>query len=114
MKNFNSNWDGVDRKKTQPIKEAHDNLTGYYDGARGGGGWWRAGGGPPAKRSKANDTFGVPSYKAIDFSSMNKKTADVLVKELNRIGKYLDPGYDMASDALEDIKKLVKTLKTVK
>jgi hypothetical protein len=48
MKNFNNNWDGVDRKKhTQPITkvtEAHDNLTGYYDGARGGGG-------PPAKRA---------------------------------------------------------------
>ena len=112
MKNFNSNWDGIVRKNTQPIKEAHDNLTGYYDGARGGGS-------PPTKRSKANSpkadsTFGVPSYKATDFSAMNKKTADVLVKELNRIGKYLDPGYDMASDALEDIKKLVKTLKTVK
>ena len=40
MKNFNSNWDGVDRKNTQPITEvteAHDNLSGYYDGARGGG-----------------------------------------------------------------------------
>lgn len=61
-----------------------------------------------------NEDFKVPSYKATDFSAMNKKTADVLVKELNRIGKYLDPGYDMASDALEDIKKLVKTLKTVK
>jgi hypothetical protein len=48
MKNFNSNWDGVDRKNTntQPITkvtEAHDDLTGYYDGARGGGG-------PPVKR----------------------------------------------------------------
>jgi hypothetical protein len=46
MKNFNSNWDGVDRKKTQPITEvteAHDDLTGYYDGARGGGS-------PPVKR----------------------------------------------------------------
>ena len=63
---------------------------------------------------EANSGFGVPSYKSTDFSAMNKKTADVLVKELNRIGKYLDPGYDMASDALEDIKKLVKTLKTVK
>ena len=63
---------------------------------------------------EANSSFGVPSYKSTDFSVMNKKTADVLVKELNRIGKYLDPGYDMASDALEDIKKLVKTLKTVK
>jgi len=111
MKNFNSNWDGIVRKNTQPntqpIKEAHDNLTGYYDGARGGGS-------PPTKRSKTNSGFGVPSYKSTDFSAMNKKTADVLVKELNRIGKYLDPGYDMASDALEDIKKLVKTLKTVK
>lgn len=110
MKNFNSNWDGIARKNTQPITkvtEAHDNLTGYYDGARGGGS-------PPTKRSKANSGFGVPSYKSTDFSAMNKKTADVLVKELNRIGKYLDPGYDMASDALEDIKKLVKTLKTVK
>ena len=107
MKNFNSNWDGIDRKKhTEMVTEAHDNLAADA--------WWRGGGGAPAKRSKANSTFGVPSYKATDFSAMNKKTADVLVKELNRIGKYLDPGYDMASDALEDIKKLVKTLKTVK
>ena len=67
-----------------------------------------------AKNTQPNSGFGVPSYKSTDFSAMNKKTAYVLVKELNRIGKYLDPGYDMASDALEDIKKLVKTLKTVK
>lgn len=67
-----------------------------------------------SKQEPINENFGVPSYKAADFSSMNKKTADVLVKELNRISRYLDPGYDMASDALEDIKQLVKTLKTVK
>lgn len=84
MKNFNSNWDGIVRKNTQQNTQP------------------------------INEDFGVPSYKSTDFSAMNKKTADVLVKELNRIGKYLDPGYDMASDALEDIKKLVKTLKTVK
>lgn len=115
MKNFNSNWDGVDRKKTQPITEvteAHDNLTGYYDGARGGGS-------PPTKRSKANSpkadsTFGVPSYKSTDFSAMNKKTVDVLVKELERIAKYLDDQYDMAPTARNSIKDLVKTLKTVK
>lgn len=114
MKNFNSNWDGVDRKNTkpntqptQPIKEAHDNLTGYYDGARGGGS-------PPTKRSKANSGFGVPSYKSTDFSAMNKKTADVLVKELERIANYLDDQYDMAPTARTSIKNLVKTLKTVK
>ena len=84
MKNFNENWDGIVRKNTQQNTQP------------------------------INEDFGVPSYKSTDFSAMNKKTADVLVKELNRIGKYLDPGYDMASDALEDIKKLVKTLKTVK
>ena len=84
MKNFNENWDGIVRKNTQQNTQP------------------------------INEDFGVPSYKSTDFSVMNKNTADVLVKELNRIGKYLDPGYDMASDALEDIKKLVKTLKTVK
>lgn len=107
MKRFNDNWDGVKRNNT--INEAHDDLTGYYDGARGGGG-----GSPRRPKARMTSAFGVPSYKAADFSSMDKKTADVLVKELNRIGKYLDPGYDMASDALENIKKLVKTLKTVK
>ena len=86
MKNFNENWDGIVRKNTQQNTQP------------------------------INEDFGVPSYKSTDFSVMNKKTADVLVKELNRIGKYLDhySRLEYASDALEDIKKLVKTLKTVK
>ena len=98
------------QQNKKPVTEAHDDMTGYYDGARGGGG-------PPAKRSKANSpkgnsTFGVPSYKATDFSAMNKKTADVLVKELERIAKYLDDQYDMAPTARTSIKELVKALKS--
>lgn len=80
MKNFNSNWDGVDRKNTQPIKEAHDNLTGYYDGARGGGG-------PPVKRVQQV----IGKYRFTPFTEENIKGWTISIQNYGKVGHIEEP-----------------------
>jgi hypothetical protein len=88
MKQFNENWDGIRRNNINEAKK-------------------------PVQRYPV-PSMSSPQYKASDLSPKNPKFVDVLVKELQRINEYLDPGYDMASDARDDIKTLIANLKKAK